>query len=914
MKILLFNVVLGLVVMMTRPGFGVEDKDFGLNLVPWPKHVELGSGTLELTEKSRIVTADTELMPLAKVLSDEIYMVSGLRLSTAKGKAGQGDIALILDKSLKNEAYKLRVDSNAVVMGGDYRAVAWGTATLLQAMSYDGGTVTLPKMTVSDEPAYAFRSVMVDVARRWHPVSTLKDTIELLRFYKIRYLQLHLSDDPSFTFPSKAFPKLMTSKHSYTWEEMEEIVRYADERGVTIIPEIDVPAHSTPLHRRMPEIFGTVDPKTGEARSTGVLNMANEKAYEALDILVGELCDMFKSSPYIHVGADEVWAEGLKNVPEYMPYVKKHGLKLAEEGNVGELYCHFVVRMNEIVRKHDRQMIVWNNFPSNGTPNVKIPRDFLVMAWSGSPMNLVKEGFEIVNCCWLPLYMVPPQGRAPLPEWIYAWNARQASWWENATPIEIPADAPLHGAQICYWEQRYNQVIPILRPRVPALSERLWNPQLGKSFQDFKARSELTDRIIERIILPVTMEVQGLIDPNDVTFERTITVKLRSSAPGTIRYTLSKPWEEFPTAESPAYEKPITLDDTMTVSAQLFDSEGMPIGGVTQERFSKITPIFGYKIMGPTPHPVWNAMPDFEKLNVLRTGVTGRTTKDRVEQINRGMFVGVAEFGHVDVRVHGLWNPYAIELTGQLRILTGGMYTFKMRSRDGLSELQLGERTICETQHDNQEVIVSGTLQAGTYQLRIRHFWCSIFNDLNIQYKGPGMDQFEPFENLVLPLASHIKSKDLAAVPEETVFIDPKREANRSLAMDMPVKVSGETQGTNLPRNAVDGDTSNESGWHCGSSPAWLEVDLTKVHSINRVKIFTYYDGGRHYQYTIEASVDGKSWKDIVDESKNTKASTAEGVEHKFPPIKARYVRINLLKNSANPGVHLNEIMVFGED
>jgi hypothetical protein len=278
------------------------------------------------------------------------------------------------------------------------------------------------------------------------------------------------------------------------------------------------------------------------------------------------------------------------------------------------------------------------------------------------------------------------------------------------------------------------------------------------------------------------------------------------------------------------------------------------------------------------------------------------------------MFVGVREFGHVDVRVHGLWNPYAIELTGQLRIVTAGTYTFKMLSRDGQAELQIGERTICETRHANREVTVSGTLQEGTYPLRITYFYRSIFNDLNIQFKGPGMREFEPFQDLVLPLASHAKSFDLAAVPDEVVFIDPQREANRSLAMDKPVRVSGETQGTNLPRNTVDGDTSNASGWHCGSSPACLEVDLTKLHSINRLKVFTYYDGRRYYQYTIEASVDGKSWQEIVDESKNTRASTAEGVEHKFSPIQARYVRINLLRNSANPGVHLNEIMIFGEE
>ena len=142
-----------------------------------------------------------------------------------------------------------------------------------------------------------------------------------------------------------------------------------------------------------------------------------------------------------------------------------------------------------------------------------------------------------------------------------------------------------------------------------------------------------------------------------------------------------------------------------------------------------------------------------------------------------------------------------------------------------------------------------------------------------------------------------------------TGMVTPPPE--KTLAYHKPVKVSGETQGDMVPENAVDGMPDNSSGWHCGSSPAWLEVDLEKVYSIDRVKVFTYYDGGRYYQYTVEALPDGKTWKRIVDMSANTKPATERGDEHKFPATQARYVRVNMLKNSANPGVHLNEIMVY---
>jgi len=139
----------------------------------------------------------------------------------------------------------------------------------------------------------------------------------------------------------------------------------------------------------------------------------------------------------------------------------------------------------------------------------------------------------------------------------------------------------------------------------------------------------------------------------------------------------------------------------------------------------------------------------------------------------------------------------------------------------------------------------------------------------------------------------------------------PDPQANMNLAMNKPVKVSGNTQGQMVPSNAVDGVTENWSGWHTSDAPQWLEVDLEQVYQIDRIKVVTYYDEVRYYQYKVEASDDGKQWQQVADMSRNTRISTAAGETFKFPALKARYVRITLLKNSANPALHLNELMVF---
>ena len=139
----------------------------------------------------------------------------------------------------------------------------------------------------------------------------------------------------------------------------------------------------------------------------------------------------------------------------------------------------------------------------------------------------------------------------------------------------------------------------------------------------------------------------------------------------------------------------------------------------------------------------------------------------------------------------------------------------------------------------------------------------------------------------------------------------PDPNANMNLAMRKPVKVSGPSEGQMVPANAVDGVTENWSAWHTSGGPQWLEVDLLKLYQIDRVKVVMNYDGARYYQYTVEASADDKTWRMVADMSRNTKISTEAGETFNFPALQARYVRINLLKNSANPSLHLNELMVF---
>lgn len=205
----------------------------GLNLIPWPQAVRLAEGRLTLTARSRIVAGQEELKPLVKVLSNEIALLTGLHLKSATNGERPGDIVLKSDKTIRagepilaihnrqlartrNGAHRLTVGDCAVVEGFDYRAVAEGTATLLQAIRQSGGLVSLPHLKIHDWPHADYCAMMVDVARQDHPIEWLRKMVDVCRFYRVRYLQLHLTDDQGWTFPSLTIDSVHVPAGTYS--------------------------------------------------------------------------------------------------------------------------------------------------------------------------------------------------------------------------------------------------------------------------------------------------------------------------------------------------------------------------------------------------------------------------------------------------------------------------------------------------------------------------------------------------------------------------------------------------------------------------------------------------------------------------------------------------------------------------
>lgn len=416
----------------------------------------------------------------------------------------------MIDTALSREEYRIEINKTIQVAGGGYAALAMAKTTLLQLVVKESDILKFPLVKIRDFPDAGYRGLLIDMARQWHGLQTIEKLIDLAAFYKINYIQLHFTDYQSFTLPSKCYPKLPTPDRHYSFDDLRRLEAYSQLRGVTIIPEIEVPGHSGQFVNMYPEIFAIKD----KSANPWIINMGKEKVYEALDCLIGEIAGVFKASPYFHIGGDEAIFNKVDEDPDVQDYIKKHDI----DEDVHELYRHFLVRMNDIVKKHHKQMCVWEGFTDKGT--IDIPRDMIVFGFETNrylPNLLIADGYTVVNASWKPLYVV--NNKKWEPKTIYQWNMwRWENWWDQApsfNPIQTEISPLVIGAEMCSWEQPENAEIPSLRKRLPAFVERIWNTREKIPYDQFMTH---LDKLDDRLSLLIDDNRQDslLIDYNFV--------------------------------------------------------------------------------------------------------------------------------------------------------------------------------------------------------------------------------------------------------------------------------------------------------------------------------------------------------------------------------------------------------------
>lgn len=462
-------------------------------IIPIPKQIEELEGTLSVK-----ATAFTEKEEWKQLIVGFCQSVAKIFEFDAQTPA-KGGVELLFDESIKGEGYILEIDSSVIIKASTYQGASYGLASVLQLMEYKDDCLVFERMKISDYPEKPYSAMMVDVAREWHPFPTLLKFVDVCHFFKIKYLHLHFMDNQGYTLPSREFPKLSKNGKKYTFEEIENLCDYAKMKGVTIIPEIEMPGHAEVLNTTYPEIFMddlgskkleelltetgvAIDPKS-------VICAGSEKAFDGIKTLIDETIEMFGDIPYIHLGGDEVNTAVWDSCSACKKYMEKNNIKSGKE-----LYCEFTGRVTDYVLSRGITPIIWEGFSKEYSH--MISKDVIVIAWESyyqlAP-ELLEGGYKIINGTWKPLYIVEKTDwtEKDIFDWdIYEWQNFSKKSAAYLNPIRVPETEALLGAQFCSWQQSYDREIGVMVRHVAAFTERMWSVKRCRDFENYSVQYE----------------------------------------------------------------------------------------------------------------------------------------------------------------------------------------------------------------------------------------------------------------------------------------------------------------------------------------------------------------------------------------------------------------------------------------
>lgn len=388
--------------------------------------------------------------------------------------AGSNGIRLHGNPALPAEGYRLVATPQGVdVYASSGKGMHHALAALLAHFAVEDGRLSIPPMHITAAPDCAYRGLMVDLARQKHPLPYLLRYIDLCWQNRASHLQLHFTDDQSFTLPLDCYPNLGTEGRTYTRDEIVFLNEYALRRGVTLVPEMDIPGHTAQFFAKYPEIFGT----------SGVLPACDE-VFDALRRLYAEVKALFPYSPWIHIGGDEAAIAHWEECPRTQAYMQEHHI-----ADLEEMYAEYIRIVTEMIFDLGCTPVVWEGFGK--AYNDRISRDVIVIAWESyyqPAYDLAQAGFTLINCSWKPLYIVTPDTHWT-PEEIQVWHPHKwQHWWEKSAAYPdgytIAEDYPVLGGQLCAWgdglvsytdiDKACTDELALIEERLPALCARTW--------------------------------------------------------------------------------------------------------------------------------------------------------------------------------------------------------------------------------------------------------------------------------------------------------------------------------------------------------------------------------------------------------------------------------------------------------
>lgn len=466
------------------------------SMMPKPLRLDPGEGRETLVSGLRINIAPgspARVREIAEVFSYELKEQTSLAGTLAVSDAIEpGAVTFILQTTpvpgaFAPESYSLEVGAKGIVIAAaSTQGLLWGAQTLLQGIENEGGRYHVRHASITDQPARAWRALMLDPARSFLGLDFIRRTIRVMSAYKMNVLHLHLIDDHSWSCESRAFPKCnRPGEKYYTHDELRELVRHAARYGVEVIPEVDFPGHA----QAHVNAYRWLDCE-GKSRimNQAILCAGKASTWEFVEKVIAEMASIFPSR-YIHLGGDEPMAiKRWSDCPDCQSRMKAKGVDTLDA-----FYHTFVIDLNDIAKRHGKQTIVWNDAFHPGVAPMP-PRDIIVHAWKDykNVLPLAADGYTILNASNLPLYFSSFGLAAGLPlSEAKAWDATLFGVRRIQGKVlyeKFPPRAMILGGQALMWATEQGLVEKRLYPRTLCLADTLWAEGRAGDLADFEAR------------------------------------------------------------------------------------------------------------------------------------------------------------------------------------------------------------------------------------------------------------------------------------------------------------------------------------------------------------------------------------------------------------------------------------------
>ncbi|MBB6095348.1 hexosaminidase [Povalibacter uvarum] len=550
------------------------DRSLEPPIVPAPAVIEMTGGTFTVDKETQIVIAnDPRALAIAHYFGEQLFRIREFRpaiVQVENPAAVRKVIRFTLQQTQSSpdpESYELEISSQGVqVAARDMRGLFYGATTLWQILAADTAAadeIRLPALRISDTPRLRWRGLMLDSANRFQSVAFIKRFIDTMALHKLNVLHWHLADDGAWRIESRKYPKLATNQGgAYSQREISEIVAYAAERNVTIVPGISLPAHAGAMIAAYPHL-GAARPAADETR---LLNV-QETTFAFIGDVLGEIAQLFPSD-YIHVGSGQYPLQQWESSADVQARMRELGVV-----NAQQLQAYFMQRVTALGREQRRRIIGWDQYSNTGTPQQTIA---MTSRGLDGALGLSASGYDVVTSADALDFSRPqtsvlanePPGNGSVMriEDVYAFDP---------APSALGAEdlGHLMGVEATIWTHRARSeadVELLAFPRAAALAEIAWTPSSRQRWSSFAGA----------LPVPLKRYAKLGVQYSDAAYRVAVTLHPTADSPQRVRVELSRqvPAGEIryttngtePTARSPVYKDVLNVSAPTTVKAASF--------------------------------------------------------------------------------------------------------------------------------------------------------------------------------------------------------------------------------------------------------------------------------------------------------------------------------------------------------